>query len=212
MTAIILSGGDNKRIQREKSFISISQKSIIEREIEVLSAVFSRIIIVTNRKKSYKHLKRNGWGRRGFLKEKGVKVDIVSDIFPGKGPLVGIYSGLMASDTQHNFVVSCDLPFLNEDLIVYMKKNLSDEHDVVVPRIDGFLEPLHASYSKSCLVPIKEHLLRDDLRVQSFFSEVKLKYIEKDEIERFDPDLIAFFNVNTEEELKKARIIAQGRS
>lgn len=73
MTAIILSGGDNKRIQREKSFISISQKSIIEREIEVLSAVFSRIIIVTNRKKSYKHLKRNGWGRRGFLKEKGVK-------------------------------------------------------------------------------------------------------------------------------------------
>ncbi len=192
MVAIILSGGNNSRMLRNKAFLQIGQKTIIEREIEVLSTLFSRIIVVTNTPERHEHL----------------RVSLVSDVVPGKGPLGGIYSGLIASKDEHSFVVSCDLPFLNADLISYMVE-VTDGHDMVVAKLNGFTEPLHAVYSKHCLIPIKRQLDRNELRIQSFFDEVKVRYLKKSDIKKHDPDGIAFFNVNTEDDLKKAQLIAE---
>ena len=192
MVAIILSGGNNRRMLHNKAFLQMGQKSIIEREIEVLSTFFSRIIVVTNTPENHEHL----------------RVSLVSDVVPGKGPLGGIYSGLMASKDKYNFVVSCDLPFLNAGLISYMIE-LTEGHDIVVPRLNGLVEPLHAIYSKHCLIPIKRQLDRNELKIQSFFGEVKVRYIRESEIKKYDPKGIAFFNVNTEEDLGKARLIAE---
>ena len=192
MVAIILSGGNNRRILHNKAFLQMGQKSIIEREIEVLSTFFSRIIVVTNTPENHEHL----------------RVSLVSDVVPGKGPLGGIYSGLMASKDKYNFVVSCDLPFLNAGLISYMIE-LTEGHDIVVPRLNGLVEPLDAIYSKHCLIPIKRQLDRNELKIQSFFGEVKVRYIRESEIKKYDPKGIAFFNVNTEEDLGKARLIAE---
>jgi len=192
MAAIILSGGNNQRIGADKAFLQIGKKTIIERQIEILSTIFTQIIIVTNLPEKYKHL----------------KVDLISDIIPNKGPLGGIYSGLTISKDKYNFIVSCDLPFLNADLISYMKR-LTDQQDVIIPKLNQFLEPLHAVYSKDCIASIKKHLDQNDLRTQSFFTEVRVKYIEKTEVERFDPKGIAFFNVNTKRDLKRARLIAE---
>ncbi|GAI12566.1 unnamed protein product [marine sediment metagenome] len=192
MVAIILSGGNNRRMLHNKAFLQMGQKSIIEREIEVLSTFFSRIIVVTNTPENHEHL----------------RVSLVSDVVPGKGPLGGIYSGLMAPKDKYNFVVSCDLPFLNAGLISYMIE-LTEGHDIVVPRLNGLVEPLHAIYSKHCLIPIKRQLDRNELKIQSFFGEVKVRYIRESEIKKYDPKGIAFFNVNTEEDLGKARLIAE---
>lgn len=192
MVAIILSGGNNRRMLHNKAFLQMGQKSIIEREIEVLSTFFSRIIVVTNTPENHEHL----------------RVSLVSDVVPGKGPLGGIYSGLMASKDKYNSVVSCDLPFLNAGLISYMIE-LTEGHDIVVPRLNGLVEPLHAIYSKHCLIPIKRQLDRNELKIQSFFGEVKVRYIRESEIKKYDPKGIAFFNVNTEEDLGKARLIAE---
>jgi len=192
MAAIILSGGNNKRIDTNKAFLRIGRKTIIEREIAVLSTIFDRIIIVTNTPEKYKHL----------------KADLTSDLITGKGPLGGIYSGLTISQEEHNFVVSCDLPFLNAGLIYYMK-GLIDKHDAIIPNFNRYLEPLHAFYSKDCLSSINKHLDQNDLKIRSFLSEVSVKYIGTTEIESFDPEGIVFFNVNTEENLKKARLIAE---
>jgi len=194
MVAIILSGGNNGRMLRNKAFLQIGQKTIIERETEVLSTLFSRIIVVTNARESHKHL----------------RVNLVSDLVPGKGPLGGIYSGLTASKDEYNFVVSCDLPFLNAGLISYMIEVTSGQ-DIVIPKLNGFVEPLHAVYSKHCLIPIKRQLDRNELKIQSFFGEVKVRYIRKNEIKNYDPQGIAFFNVNTEDDLKKARSITKNQ-
>lgn len=192
MAAIILSGGNNSRLNTDKALLQVGQKTIIEREIAVLSTIFIKIIIVTNSPEKYKHF----------------KADLVSDLIPGNGPLGGIYSGLTMSEDEHNFVVSCDLPFLNANLISYMKE-IIHKADVVIPKYNGFLEPLHAFYSKSCLPTVKKFLDQNDLRVQSFFTEVRVKHIDKTVIERFDPRGVVFFNVNTEENLKRARLIAE---
>lgn len=117
-------------------------------------------------------------------------------------------SGLIASEAEYNFVVGCDLPFLNANLISYMIE-LTNGHDIVVPKLKGLVEPLHAIYSRHCLIPIKRQLDRNKLKIQSFFGEVKVRYLRKSEIKRHDPQGIAFFNVNTEKDLQKARLIAK---
>ena len=114
----------------------------------------------------------------------------------------------MASKDKYNFVVSCDLPFLNAGLISYMIE-LTEGHDIVVPRLNGLVEPLDAIYSKHCLIPIKRQLDRNELKIQSFFGQVKVRYIRESEIKKYDPKGIAFFNVNTEEDLEKARLMAE---
>ena len=86
---------------------------------------------------------------------------------------------------------------------------MTNGYDVVVPRLNGFLEPLHAVYSRHCLMPIKKQLNRNELKIQSFFHEAKVRYIRESDIKRYDPKGIAFLNVNTEDDLKKARLVAE---
>ncbi len=192
MAAIILSGGNNRRIGIDKAFLSISGRALIEREIAVLSRIFIHIIIVTNKPEKYKYL----------------DTEFISDLIPGKGPLGGMYTGLSISRDKYNFVVSCDLPFLNAGLISYMK-GLINKEDVIVPEQNQFREPLHAFYSKDCMTAIKKCIDQDDLRIQSFFPDVKVRYVDSTEIERFDPEGTAFFNVNTEENLISAKLSAE---
>jgi molybdopterin-guanine dinucleotide biosynthesis protein A len=131
------------------------------------------------------------------------------DVYPGKGPLGGIYTGLAASTTVYNLVVACDMPFLNPDLLHYMIQVASD-FDLVVPRVGRLTEPLHAVYSKNCLSPIENLLKQNELRVYKLFSLVKVRYVEAEEIDRFDPKHLSFFNINTEADLKKAKELLNG--
>jgi len=133
---------------------------------------------------------------------------MVTDIYPGKGPLGGIYTGLATSDSVHNLVVACDMPFLNQALLRYMIQ-LSANFDLVVPRWDGMVEPLHAVYSKSCQAPIESLLKQGVLNIAKLFTLVKVRYVEADEIDRFDPKHLSFFNINTEADLKMARELAK---
>jgi molybdopterin-guanine dinucleotide biosynthesis protein A len=136
-----------------------------------------------------------------------VRVKTVADIYPGKGPLVGIYSGLIASSSSWAIVVGCDTPFLSVSLLEYMTQIYSTS-DVVVPRIQKKVEPLCAVYSKSCSSPIQGLLEQNELRIDKLFSMVKVKYVEKDEINRFDPEHLSFFNINSQADLDKARKLA----
>jgi molybdopterin-guanine dinucleotide biosynthesis protein A len=131
----------------------------------------------------------------------------VVDLYPGKGSLIGIYTGLVHSANFLNLAVACDMPFLNLDLLRYMV-NISPGFDVVIPRIGDQMEPLHAVYSRNCLGPMEKLIKQGNLKVTGFFDSVKVKYIEKEELDRFDPERLSFFNINTEADLERARILA----
>ena len=104
------------------------------------------------------------------------------------------------------------MPFLNTGLLQFMI-DLAPDFDVVVPRVDGRPEPLHAIYSKSCLEPIESRLKRQDLKIALFFEEVRVAYVDEEDIDLFDPERLSFFNVNTQEDLDKALALeAQGYS
>ncbi len=194
-TGIILAGGKNTRIGTEKAFIQLRPGStLIQNTVETFEKLFSEIIVVTNNPHAYVKL-----GTR-----------VVEDLIKGKGPLGGIFSGLCFSRSELSFVVGCDMPFPNPDLINYIIQK-PVEYDVVIPVIDGKAESLFARYSKNALPVILSHLLKDQLKVQDALDNLKILKISSQEIQRFDPEHLSFFNVNTQADLKKAKDLL-GRS
>jgi molybdopterin-guanine dinucleotide biosynthesis protein A len=87
--------------------------------------------------------------------------------------------------------------------------DLIDAHDVVIPRVQGYLEPLHAIYSRRCLPFIEELLLQDNLRIIDFLDKVNVLEIPDRELKRFDPYFRFILNLNTPEDLQKARQTAR---
>ena len=193
MTSIILAGGKSSRLGRSKALQAIGAKSLIQWVVDRLVVLSTEIIIATAHGEA-------------IPCSSAVRIKTVADIYPEKGPLVGIYSGLLASSSSRAIVVGCDTPFLSVGLLKYMIR-ISSTFDVVVPRIKDKLEPLCAVYSKSCLVPIQELLEQNELRIAELFSMVKVRYIEEDEINSFDPEHLSFFNINSQAALDRAREI-----
>jgi len=86
--------------------------------------------------------------------------------------------------------------------------SLRPEADAIVPRLAGEAEPFRAVYSRDCLGPIRTALDAGRMRVISFFSDVRVRYVDEAEIDRFDPRHLSFFNVNTPDDLEQARRLA----
>ena len=193
-----LAGGMSRRLGRNKAIEHIGDERLIERVINSLSQVSSETVVVVAEES------------RAQALDLPDRVRTAADIYPGHGSLGGIFTGLSAARGDHAIVVACDMPFLNTGLLQFMA-NLAPDFDVVVPRLNGRPEPLHAIYSKTCLGAIESRLKRRDLKIALFFEEVNVAYVDEDDIDIFDPDRLSFFNVNTQEDLDKALALeAQG--
>ena len=197
MTSIVLAGGRSLRLGRSKALQAIQGKSLIQWVVDRLAMLSTEIIIVTARGEA-------------IPCSSAVRIKTVADIYPAKGTLVGIHSGLIASSSSRAIVVGCDMPFLSVRLLEYMSQTLADS-DVALPRIGEMVEPLCAVYSKNCLAPIQELLDQNELRISRLFGMVKVRYIEEDEIDRFDPKHLSFLNVNSQADLDRARRLAAER-
>ena len=202
ISAIILAGGKASRLGRSKVLETIAGKSLLQRVIDRLAILDTEIIIATAQGDCFASLTTT------YLPS--TKIKTAADIYPGKGPLGGIYTGLLASSCQQAIVVGCDMPFLNVTLLDHMVQNFS-AFDAVVPRIGKKIEPLCAVYSKGCLPAIRNLLESNELQISKLFNMVKVKYIEEDKIDRFDPEHLSFFNINTQEELEKAKRITSDK-
>lgn len=192
--AVILTGGKNLRMGKNKALEIVAGKSLVQRVYDKLHLITDEVIVVTSRE--FPEIQLDGEYR------------IVTDVYPENGPLGGIYTGLMASLCETNIVVGCDMPFLNEPLLRYMVQH-SEGYDAVVPLLDdGMKEPLHAVYLKKCAAVIEERLRTKRLGVHSFIDDLKVRYIQTEEIVRFDPELLTFFDINYPSDLIRAALIA----
>ena len=194
VTSIILAGGKNLRLGRSKALETLEGKSLLERVIERLRPLTDQILVIISREE--------------FDLPVAGEAEVLVDIYSGKGPLGGIYTGLLASQSSHSILVACDMPFLNTELLRYMLR-LSRDFDAVVPRLEeGMIEPLHAIYSRSCLDNMKKQLERNQLKVHSFLDTVRVRYVERAEMQKLDPQLLSFFNINYQSDLDRAIALA----
>ena len=188
MNSIILAGGKRRRLGTDKTVVAFGGKRLTEIVLEAVSVVADDVVIVTNSPQLFS----------------GLPARFTQDVQVGAGPLGGILSGLLVSEQLYNLVVACDMPFLNVELLRYMSSQ-TEGYDVVIPRLEGWLEPLHAIYSKACIEPIRALLDQGNFKILEFLGEVRVRYIEQEEIERFDPLHLSFLNINTPEDLQRAR-------
>jgi molybdopterin-guanine dinucleotide biosynthesis protein A len=187
MTGIVLSGGENRRMGTDKAFLKLAGIPLIEHVLRALKEVCRDIIIVTNSPLLYE----------------GYRVSVVTDAFDQRGPLTGIYSGLLKSADEYNLVVACDMPFLNPPLLAFMG-GLASGYDIVVPAVRGMCEPLHAVYRKGLAPVIEARIMQQKQRIQELFGNQRVRYVTEEEIDRFDPARKSFKNLNTPREYEEA--------
>ncbi len=188
MTAVILAGGKSSRMGSNKAFLKLKGKTFIELQIELLREMFDEIFISANTPSEYAYL----------------NLPVYKDIDPSKGPLGGIYTSLINSSSFHTFMLACDMPFVGPELIKHLK-DLTKEYDVVIPKSERGLEPLHAFYSKNCIDPIKRELDENNLRIRSFLPHVNVKIVELDSLSSLDSFKNSIKNLNTRDEYEDIR-------
>ncbi|MCL0066024.1 molybdenum cofactor guanylyltransferase [Dehalococcoidia bacterium] len=194
MSSIILAGGHSSRLKQDKCSLVLAGEGMLQRLIIRLSRLGGEVIVVLAQ------------GQKEPFSPRPRHVKIVADTYSGRGPLMGIYSGLKHSQDAHSPVVACDMPFLNMNLLRYMM-DIAGGFDVVIPKIDRLVEPLHAVYSTKCL-PIMESMLEDgNFKVSDLLQRLKVRYVEESEIDSFDPQHLSLFNINTPADLEKAEQI-----
>lgn len=186
ITGIILAGGKNSRMGVNKAFLEIDGIRLIEKTLNTYRQIFTEIIIVTNDPLAYIEF---------------ADAAIVTDIYKGKGPLGGIYTGLFYANNSHAFVSACDMPFLNKDFILYLIEQ-TGKYDIVVPKLSEGFQALHAIYSRNCLFAIKRMIDADELKITGFYKEARLLSITEEKIKPFEKDGRFFLNINTPEDLE----------
>lgn len=193
MNCIILAKGEkSKRMGKEKPFLIFQGKSLIEIVFEKIRELFGMIYIVSTIPEK-------------FFKFENVNVKVVKDKIKC-GPLGGIYTGLINSDTYYNFVLGIDLIFASKELIIYMIEK-EKEYDVLLPRAGKYIQPLFGIYSKNTVKVIKKRIEREELKVMGIFNELNVKFLEENELRKFGKPEILFFNLNTKQDIKKAEYI-----
>ena len=199
LSGIVLAGGLSRRLGRDKAIELFGEVPLIARVIGRLSALTNETVVVVNNE------------ARGGELPLPDDTRVAVDIYPESGSLGGIFSGLTAANSDWGFVVACDMPFLNTDLIAHML-TLREDYDAVVPLLDGYPEPTHAAYSKACLPHIESRLKAGQLKIAGFFDDVRVRYVSESEIYNFDAELLSFFNVNRPDDLERAlALVEEGR-
>jgi molybdopterin-guanine dinucleotide biosynthesis protein A len=191
VTGVIQAGGRSTRMGGEpKALLDLGGKRIIERVVDALGGVLDDLLVVTNTPDRY-----------AFL-----GLPMVPDAYPDGGALGGIYTGLRAAAGDAAFTVACDMPFLHP-AIVRMVVERAAEGDVVIPRTGAQLETMHAVYGKACLGPMQTRLRAGRLKIVGFFPDVRVVELDATVLARYRAPEVAFMNVNTPQELERARAL-----
>lgn len=182
ITGIILAGGKSSRMGEDKGFLKLHGSSFMELIIEALKPLVSEIIIRGN-KPDY-----DCFGLRR-----------IEDPIKNEGPLVGLYSGLMASKTEYNFVLSCDVPLVKSSNLNLLIKNYEASFDGILFQQNDQLMPLIGFYKSTCAERFKAVFDSGERRLINALSTCNMKIIT------LDQDLKALTNINTRSELKELK-------
>ncbi len=184
VTGIILAGGQSKRMGAEKGLVEFNGKLLIEFALDTLKPFCDEILISAN-SSSYDNL--------GY--------PVYPDLIPDSGPMGGIYSCLLKSNNDLNFILSCDTPLVDNHTIIQILEK-SAGFDVTVPwHGKEFFEPLCAVYHKNTIPVFEEFIKTGNYKIPDLLKEVNTNKIQTGTKRGLKPEL--FFNVNSKKQLNE---------
>jgi molybdopterin-guanine dinucleotide biosynthesis protein A len=190
LSVVIQAGGQSTRMGENKALKVFLGRPLIQRVIDRLAPIAEELLVTTNEPDDL-----------AFL-----DLPLFRDLKPGRGALGGLYTALASARLPHTAVVACDMPFASATLLMAAADILQQETaDVVIAETPEGFEPLHAVYRReTCLAAIESAIAADQWRVISWFPTVRVRKLTHQEISRYDPDRLAFWNLNTPEEFSEA--------
>ncbi len=195
LTLVIQAGGESRRIGQDKALLPFLGQPLILRPLNRLARLAEEVLVTSNQPEQYRFLGLNP----------------IPDLMPGAGALGGLYTALSAAGHPYVAVVACDMPFASVALLAYELATLRELGvDAIIPRTPAGTEPFHAIYRReTCLPHVQAALEAGKRRVDAWFGQVNIRYLDVEEIQPYDPDGLAFLNINTLEELGRAEELAR---
>jgi molybdopterin-guanine dinucleotide biosynthesis protein A len=188
-TGAILAGGRARRLGGlDKGALPIGERSILDRQLEVLRTLTPHILVVGHDDPRYR--------------EAGASV--VMDRIAGAGSLGGLYTALMAAPTQQTVVMACDMPFLTASFLAHLAARGAGV-DAAIPRDARGWHPLAAAWSRSAAPRLRARIDAGALRIVDVIAELDVREIGPDELAPFDPDGRLLVNINTPDDYARAR-------
>lgn len=194
LTLVIQAGGESSRMGQDKALLPFQGRTLIERVLGRVAHLADEVLVTTNKPENY-----------AFL---GLK--LVPDVIPGRGALGGLYTALSAATQTLVAVVACDMPFVSPELLAFERDLLlQSSYDAAIPRTEGGTEPFHAVYRREgCLPHIEAVIQADKWRVDAWYAKANVRLLSPEETRPYDPRGLAFWNVNTPEELAETERMA----
>jgi len=189
----IIAGGPARRLGGvAKPFLTVGGRTIAERQLAAMRAVFTRVLVVANDPTPWAPL----------------AVEVVPDRIAGAGPMGGIHAALTEADDSDAVVcVGGDLPFIEPALLAALRDRPAGG-GAVAPRTAVGVEPLCARYARALLAEIDARLQAGALALHSMLEKLAVDWIEGAELGALDPDGRCFFNINTPDDLRRADALA----
>lgn len=196
VTAVILAGGEGKRLGMRKMFLDVGGKRMIDVMVSRVSP-FCREVLISCSPRDAEVFEKAGTGKDCLSLIDGIVIDSAG----GKGPLEGLFQGMKAATSDWIFLAGCDMPGLMESVVRRIWDCSKDDSRAVVPLLDGFREPLHAFYATEILADVEEFLNRGIRKVTSIFEKILPTDVSEDCFRDIPGYRQSFMNINTRKQL-----------
>ena len=189
----ILAGGQSRRMGKDKLFLKLNNKKLIEHTIDKVKKYLKQVIIVTNQNNEF------------FIKN---NLTVVKDCIEGQlGPLVGILSAMKwakENSSKYSWIATfpCDTPFFPESIIKsFIEESEKKESLLLCASTHGRQHNIFGLWSLDLYDKLRNDLVNKKIRkVQDWTEKNKIKKLEF-KFKDYDP----FFNINTEQDLELAK-------
>lgn len=187
-SAAILVGGRAERLGgRDKSAIQVDGTSMLERQLAVLGELSDDLLIV---------------GSVGQPAQGGARQ--IEDRVPGCGPIGGLDAALRSARDHEILILACDMPYVTARFLAYLLAHAAGV-DAVVPRTERGYHPLCGVYTRACQAVVEQRLAARKFAMLGVLDAVRVRTVERMEIEQFgEPDRL-LTNVNTPDDLEALR-------
>jgi molybdopterin-guanine dinucleotide biosynthesis protein A len=187
IAAFVLAGGRSSRMGRDKAFLELQGRTLLERALVIARSISDEVSIVGQREKF------------------AAFAPVIEDLYPGQGPLAGIHAALTASRSELNFIIALDTPFLDLKFAQYLVEQArQSDATVTVPRVARQAQPLCAVYRREFAAVAEEALRLGKNNIVPLFAAVSTREINDAELRNLAFDRHMFDNLNTPEEWDQA--------
>lgn len=180
-TALILAGGDSRRMGQDKALLLLEGETLLQRVTAAMQDSFPKVLISVRQPRAE------------------VSLPQVCDAQADGGPLAGLVAGLAQVETDWMFAVACDMPFTQPAVIAHMA-TLRGEHQAVVPLTGGHPQPLFAFYAKQALPVMCAALASGEKRVRAVLQQLDVCYVNEAALREYDPQFRSFIDLDTPQE------------